>query len=335
MIDHNRSTPVGKLGSYVDTLAKSDTPLLGYLAWHSVSSDVKIRFDQFNDLVDKFDAPVRNMKPPREVDVFRRAVNDAKRLKVAGIQDETYVNYSFRDSGHDSDCVYKNLVAEVVDTDGHELGFTDLMRAAYGRESGRISWTVLSFGNQGPQGMAVVDTLKAEVHAYFDANEGILPAIQVREAARQGLEIHMNGVRVRPSGGVYFLPVEQKDALQALTDVYADIDNCSIHIIPLVDDAEQRTMLREAFEAESTGATTELLADITELQESGKKISAKKFMAIQERYEVLTGKMAEYQGVLSDSLSETNAVLALADRGIVELLKSTTTKEIPETETGD
>ncbi len=86
-------------------------------------------------------------------------------------------------------------------------------------------------------------------------------------------------------------------------------------------------MLREAFEAEATGATTELLADIMELQKDGKKVSAKKFMAIQERYETLTTKMGEYQDVLSDSLRETKAVLDLADKGIIALLKSTTTNE--------
>lgn len=305
---------------YTQHLLEDDVPLLGFLQWYNVPGTAQVDYQTFNDLVEQHDAPLRHMPPPKLPDVFRRACNEAKMLKVSGGND-THMNYTMRDAGHDDDCVYRNLVEEQLDANNHELGYRELAQAIFTRDTGDVTF-VWKIDPDDPAA-SVVKVLEAQVQNFMENRAGLLPAIQVREAIRKALEITLSGLRVRPSGGVYFLSLDKADAIQSLLIVCNALDQCSLHLLPLVDDAKQRHMVKEAFESESVEATTELIGEIMELKSKGNKIPATQFLKIRERYAEQVSKMEQYKGILQSGLDQSQATLELAEGHLRDLLDQT------------
>jgi len=307
------------ISSYTQNVLEGNTPILGWLSWHSVGAAAMPQVDFYNDLAEQYDAPIEKAGPPKPVNIFRRAANDAKMLKQP-LGDSTYVNYTFRNSGHDEHAVYRNLIEEIVDGDENSLSFREIERAAFGRESHRIAWTPLGH----PSDTEAATIVRNRLTRYYDAHVGLLTPILVREAARRALENTLEGVSVRPSGGIYFLPVEKHEELQALQQMYAELPNSSIFIMPVVDDATQREMVREAFEVENRDEAEGLLAEVLDIQESKKKLTASQFAALQERYAGLSGRLDTYRGFLKEGLDDSQSLLSIADQAILSLVDTQT-----------
>ena len=301
--------------SYVNHLAESDAPILGYLCWYNVPGSADMDYNYFNSLVSKYGAPIRKMKAPKLGDLFRRACNEAKRSKLATDNPDVFLNVFLRDAGHDDGFIFRSIVLEQVDAEDHRLDYQVIGKAIFSKSSGNITYTDL-VGE-------VADAARDRIQQYFDNRKTLIPAIQVREAARKVLESDLMGVRARPAGGIYFVSLEKKVEVQAMFSLYAELDGCSFHVLPLVDDEAQRGMVREAFESESVGETTELVGEMIELAQSNEPIGVRKFNAIKNRFEAQYEKHMLYKQILEGSLETSEATLSVAKQQLMALIDTT------------
>lgn len=301
---------------YAKHLRESDVPVMGTLSWFHVPDSAQMTHKEFLHLVETSDAPIKTPNVPKPADVFRRACNSAKNLKVPSGRD-TFMNYTMRDAGYDEGFVFRRMVEEEVDGKNHELGFRILGLATFSKEGITTTYTP-EIDTDDP---AFREWLKMQerVDNFLSAKMLHLPAIAIREAARKGLEHHLRGTRVRPSGGVYFVSMERMAQLEALDFVINSVPDCSFHILPLVDDDRQREMLKEAFQAESIDDTGRLVAEMTELLNGDKAIPANTFLSLRDRYQFQKAKLDEYSELLSDQLSEAQAAMEICNKQLAAL----------------
>jgi hypothetical protein len=292
------------------------------LAWYSVPESSEINHKEFLLLVEKQNAPIKTPELPKPADVFRRACNNAKMLKVpAGVPGE-FFNYTMRDSGYDDGFVFRAAVEERVDSKNHELGFRTIGQVVFSRES--VNTTYTYDVDMDDPAVAHYQKMQASIDSYVDDKALTIPAIAIRESARRALEITLTGTRVRPGGGVYFVNPDKLDKLEAVDFVINSVPNASFHILPLVDDKRQREMLKSSFEDESIEETKRLIDDITEILKKGDDISAKKFSGLHERYTSQRDKIAEYKTLLNDALETSSAALEVCNAQIMKLLDKAT-----------
>lgn len=302
---------------YRKHLKDANIPALGFLAWFHVPDKSQMTHKDFLELVETSDAPIKTPNVPKPADVFRRACNDAKKLKVHSGRD-TFFNYTMRDAGYDDGFVFRRMVEEEVDGANHELGFRVLGLATFSKTG--ISAVYSPEIPDDDPAMPHWKSMQEGIDQYLATKLLHLPAIAIRESARKALEVYLRGTRVRPSGGVYFVSIDKADQLEALNLVINAVPNASFHVLPLVDDARQREMLKEAFESESIDDTTRMVAEMAELLNSDANIPAKTFLAFQERYTFQKGKLTEYSALLNDALANADTALDVCQKQLIALL---------------
>lgn len=303
---------------YSQHLKDANIPTLGMLAWYYVPDSAEIPHPELLQLVETSDAPIKTPQIPKPADVFRRACNSAKMLKVRSSQPDVFFNYTMRDAGYDNGFVFRIMVEEKVDSKNHSLGFRTLGLVSFSKAG-----VVASYSKEvddSDEATNYWNLMRVKIDEYINVKMLYIPAIAVRESARKALEIHLLGTRVRPGGGVYFVSIDKAQKLEALDYVINNVESSSFHILPLIDDSRQREMLKESFEDESVEETTRMISDITELLKSDNNVPAKTFIAFQERYNYQKLKMSEYSTLLNDALDKSQAALDICNAQIIALL---------------
>lgn len=292
---------------YLDHLERSSIPFLGTLVWYSVPDCGEISHAELKALVEQHQAPIRMPGKPKPENVFRRACNGAKRLKVPTSTPNHTLNFKWEDAKHDEHCVYRVCMETTVDGKNHELDARPICKATFMRDLGTVQFDDY-IGADDPSYKVVVE-LQAEIEAFLRDKSDLLPAIAVREAARKAVQVTLYGTPVRPGGGVYFVSIDRLDALKAVRSVVNEVPNCSMHLTPLVDDREQRAMLLSAFEDDSVGQITELVDTMTDLLKSGNDVPARKFESMREQYLAIKARVEEYRSILDDKLDMSTTAL--------------------------
>jgi hypothetical protein len=296
--------------------------MLGMLAWYSVPEASEISHSDFLKLVEDNDAPIKMPELPKPADVFRRACNNAKMLKVPADVPNEFFNFTMRDAGYDEGFVFRTAVEERVDSKNHELGFRVIGQATFSRESLKTHYSI-DVDVDDPS-ISHYKKMQSSIDHFVDSKALVIPAIAIRESARRSLEVTLAGTRVRPGGGVYFINPDRLDKLEAVDYVINSVPNASFHVLPLVDDKRQREMLKSSFEDESIEETKRLIDDITTILKNGDDISAKKFSQLRTRYVDQKSKLAEYKDLLSDALETSSAALDVCNAQIMQLLDKAT-----------
>jgi hypothetical protein len=302
---------------------------LGRLAWYTVSEDLRVPYDEFLTVVKTEFADVVMDQPildegkgaplfPLSSNVFKRACTAANRKNVPTQDPEIRYNYLLRPTGADAKQIWQTIVREAVDSEGHKLNYTELVRVTFTRASDTIR-----FDNVNPEDEEdeAANEIAEAIVGYFKDNLGILNAYTIREWLRRYLDKGLSSVRVRPSGGVYFVSEDSGPAIEALDRMFNGFGHAaSFHYLPLLDDSKQREMLRVAFENESVGAIDEMIGDIAEILKSGKQITSDKFADFKVEYNRLKSKTADYSELLEDKLSGTEVRLELMATMLIDLM---------------
>jgi hypothetical protein len=301
---------------YTEHLKSSAVPSLGLLCWYSVPESSEVTHKEFMVTITTSDAPIKPPEVPKLGDVFRRACNTSKILKVPSAVEGEFYNYTMRDASYDDTFIFRTFVEELVDAKNHSLSFRST--AIFSKDTGNVTCD-FEYDDDDP-GTIVAKQMEVHVNGYLKRQADMLPAIQIREAARKAVEQQLRGTRVRPGGGVYFITMDKATQLEAVEYVINSVKDASFHILPLVDDTKQREMLKSSFEDESLEETRRLSEEIAELLRSGKDIPAKKFMDLNDRFQIQKTKLAEYQVLLSDTLGTSNTAIDMVNTQLINLL---------------
>lgn len=291
---------------------------LGRLVWYSVTEETKVNYSDFcGEILNVYSTLNGTIPPvlppaPRDVDVFKRACTAAKRVNVPAPVNVAYSksNYTVRPAGSDETKVWRVIVREDLDTENHSLGYTELVKIAYDRNMNAIMFTPLV----APTDDAVAPEMSKDIQDYYTREAGNLTAYFIREYVRRMLERDLYAIRVRPSGGVYFIHEQYAPVVEALETAMSNIADkygSSMHSLPLLDDGKQREMLRAAFESESVGEVDRLLGDVSEILRDNKQISMERYQKFAEDQNALVKKVADYSDLLDQALDLTGSRLEM------------------------
>lgn len=298
--------------SYVRHLKESQAESLGCLVWYSVADQVKIAQVEFNDLVAKAKAPNSTQKPPANSDIFRRACTNTNRhwTRIPGLNG-TYKNVLIRDASSDTLKIYKQIVVEVVDEDDHRLDYEVVGSMWFNKSVDRVGRQIdaLDSAHAGD-----FQTIVSEVTQYYRNHAGLLNADRIRQSYHHTLEGPLRAVRVRDSGGVYFVSAAHSEELAGMEHLAALLPTgMEFRIIPLLDDENQRAMLKAAVEDESVGEAKRLFGEMRQ-QARGGAITEKKLEAFNQRYLEMVARTKEYTELLDEALFESEETLKLCGK---------------------
>jgi hypothetical protein len=289
--------------------------ILGRLCWYSLADTVRVTRKDFLAELKAQGVSFGSLPDIRTVDVFKRGCTASERNKYLpshqecvdlGVPYGCHINYMFRNAGQDKDKVWRTLVREIVDSNGHELSYMEVASLIYNRSTESIDYqtkVVLSTTEQ---------DIVQDVYNYVKAEADIVTPYAIREFIRKGIEWYLHAIKVRPSGGLYFVQEQFYTELTGLSNAVNNIGG-TFHDLPLLDDSKQREMLRKAFEDESLDDVNVMLGEMAEILKSNKMISQDRFVDMKDRYHKLIKKVKEYSDILDEAMTTTSSYLDIAD----------------------
>lgn len=312
-------TGVASFEQYRQHANELDSSLfLGRLAWYSVP-EMKVSHNQVVAGLNA--AKIGSILPPipREHDVFKRVTGDAQVRKepVVG-EPNVFENYLLRPiEGRGENFVIRRLVVERVDRKGKKLGYRQLRDIFFDKSNGAITVNTMHPDLE-PEINPIADRIVANVQREFLAWRGQLNAYSIREFVRKML-MGWGATPVRD--GLYFVPEERASDVNCLDQFVNSLPGGAMfHSMPLLDDVKQRTMIRTAFESDTTGAIDKVMVEIKQLRDSGKEITSDHYAKIKTKYDRLVSKTSDYRGILETTLDSSESQLELFQRQVIELI---------------
>lgn len=208
--------------------------MLGHLCWYDVLDSDKVSASVFNETMEANNVSVRKMNPPKISDLFRRACNYASLRNVAGPKGP--VSFICQKRGYDSLKVYYDVML-TENNKTSKIGSVSLSR-----EDGEVS---LDTEHRVPY----IEYLHFKILWFMETYQDILPTIQVRESLRLNLENECGGIRMKDSGGIYFIPQPYEKTFHDTLNAFKTFDRCYISSVPVLNspDYGQQELIRTRF----------------------------------------------------------------------------------------
>lgn len=289
---------------------------LGRLTWYTLAESSHVDHADFCKIL--IEEGIETLPgQPRPSDVFKRACTASNRKRVPTGDPNVFLNFLIRDVGKDSDNIWRRLVEERVDNEGHKLAYTEVYSLHFTRSTQQIDVEILDANVAGPEAAQIIDN----VRSVFNAMNNMLTPYAIRELTRKILQT-LNATVVRPSGGVYFIREEHCEMVEALERVINSLPGgSSMHSLPLLDDDKQRAMLKRAFEDESIGEIDRLLGEMGEiLRNKEVSITSDRFADFKVQHDFLLAKVRDYSDLLNEAMDETGSRLEIMNDVLFELL---------------
>jgi len=125
----------------------------------------------------------------------------------------------------------------------------------------------------------------------------------------------LQAIQLKPS--VNFVPVAHAPQLHALSEAIRVLNGCRVDLIPLVDLADQRERLLEAFTSEHSEDMSDLVAKMQEARK--KNVSPLVYSQLRARYDELTSRAARYADLLDDQTITVSAATDVAKASLTAL----------------
>lgn len=332
--------------SYAEALSGGDTPLLGHLVLYSIF-DGEVTREALERWFKELDLDPKYIPPPlRNVDAYEKVTGpDGVRISYPLDDPSAYgvVNQSknrsrrngfgssaslmVRPVRRDGGQIVRHVVREVRDEENTSLSYdTRIGVCVFHRdneaseegagalqvEPDHEAITALPDAEQ-----ATVRAMLADIEEQYRRRCMFLSADKLRGVIRKYIE-DLNAIRVRKTGGVYFVHRQHADTLAALRTLVGRFsDDSHLVRIPLPDQEEMREMVVSAFTTKAKDDLDRLAADIATAQREGKDGEVQKLYA---RFAELEQATAEHAKLLSTSLDDTNASLSLVKAQLGSLL---------------
>lgn len=316
-----RTATKKSMANYTDAIENlPDEAFLGSLLWFSISqADVNLLTAR-SELATLGLSTDTMRKVLRPVDAFKKSTRELARkfAVVDGVRSELLV----RPVGEDGEQAHRHLILErAVMQQGKrrrvfyekvgEIVFTrgvkkDGEYSGYSTESRRTTDNLSD-----PLTQEEDNWLTAGLDAFDARFEHLLHYMDshaVRSFVRDYIDV-LSGTCVKESGGLYFVRQQHADELAKLGEWVRSIGS-EFHALPLLNLADQRQMILEAFEDETIKEVERLMGEVGKiLSDPSRSVEAKTFDAYGMRAAELTAKVGEYNGMLG----------ARADRAAIEI----------------
>lgn len=296
---------------------------LGRILWFTIS-DCRINYSQLetafrNAGIDEKYLP----KPISPRDAFRRAtkIAEAKRVKL---DNDRYLNLLVREVKMSDDEIVRQLVREVVDSKNVRLEYLPVANMKLVNDTDFITEPIVPrhelYNDE--------DIALLKVENEFDRCKDNYNGRHVRELVQNIL----NGCRpvaVRPSGGVYFVPEEFADTVQALSNMIRELSQYSIdaersrmYHVPVIDVQEHRVMVAESLEDQVKNDSQSLIAEMAKILKDGRNITQKTAEQYINKVKDLKKMVAEYEDMLNTEILNVQECMNIALEQAKKLLEN-------------
>jgi hypothetical protein len=165
-----------------------------------------------------------------------------------------------------------------------------------------------------------IEEVLGEVRESFERGRVYLSGDKLRAVIRDYVE-SFAPIRVRPTGGVYFVGRQHAQTLGALRELVRRFGHGSnLTRVPIADQDEMREMVISAFIARADTELRKLADEIDKARRS--QASAAVIKALHARFTELQGAAAEHQALLAGSIGDTQASMQLVQLQLASLLAS-------------
>lgn len=338
--------------TYNEAFGTGKAPLLGYLVLYSVY-DGDVTQDQltqwFTELqLDPFFCP----PPVRPVDAYEKVTGPdglrysyilpltdpagviaagGKKTRAPGrgvvVRQATLMIRSVRRDGGE---IVRHLVREERDADQNRLAYEPCLGAAIFRRDNDIDQAgagdlqvepVPAAINKLPNDeRKVVRHMLDHIAAEYRRRCDYISGDRLRALVRTYVE-SLNPIRVRPSGGVYFVHARHAEVLAGLRELVPRFGGESHFFrVPLPDADEMREMVIQAFTNKAADDLNRLSTDIVSAQHA--RADENTTRKLYERFAQLQAATNEHATLLSTTLDDTQAALQLVKVQLGSLLTS-------------
>ena len=292
---------------------------LGHIAWYSLAKP-RLTSDNLIELIADLGLdPSIIPKPPRPGDAFKRACRYSERKGLPILYSSNTANFLIRPVTQTLADIERHIVIEVVDPDGRRLEYHDVAHLMFDR-----STSVLNVSKKSVSDVLdplTDDTLQAFAVHLKDATRYV-DAQVIRSMIRHQLDL-MSAIAVRRQGSVYFIPYRAHKLTEALEKLVSYCGpGSAFHSLPLIDDTKQREMVKAAFEDEVHNGASQLITELTQLQESGTKITSNAWANYRSKFNSLKGQMTEYEDLVNMELLKADSEMDALERHLADFITS-------------
>jgi hypothetical protein len=217
--------------------SEQNSTIIGYLTWYSVGDDLYNRENLRKGLLQNGIEEKFLPNPIRSSDAFRRATKAIERNRYREEETaEEYRNYIIRDVVSTGTKLQRNIVVESVNQTGERLDYdAEGAKLYFDKKSEQFTFVAND---------SMAEELAEEASKHFECFLNHHNGASVRSGVVTYLN-QLSPTPVRPSGGVYFVPVQHKDKLRNIVRFVSGLPRGESRMIPLVDDEDNRQMIKD------------------------------------------------------------------------------------------
>lgn len=286
--------------------------LLGHVVFYTVP-DRPVSERKVREIMERLGLDTELIPSARKaVHVFEESVRRVETRRVNGTITEIKVDRVLEDTDR---CVYQ-VTRLIRNTDEAVIDHPKAMRVGFAKGSSVISIDPLE-----AEHYDALRGLEEQIRAHYAANRDTLPGNKIRNTLRTYLE-RLFAENLRPSGGIYFLQKAHYETLVKLRTLMSELygEEGLFHLIPLANDETQKEMVRKRFTVNTMTAIDEAMQGYADrLKDSSRAVRSDMVRKAAQDRQALAEKVTEYQGLLSDELSDVTAKLGLLDAQLVRL----------------
>jgi hypothetical protein len=326
------------------TAAMDDSPLLGHLVLYSIF-DGRVTPDQlerwFIELgLDRAFLP----RPIRPVGAFEKVTGPTgvrlayplDDIPASGRRRRTSTDGTAREAilmvrhvRRDAAQIVRHLVREVRDEQASRLSYDSRLAEIVFRRDGSTAAAPGAGSLQViPDHAAIralaegeqlkVSTVLDQIHDRYRLHCKFLTGDRLRVIVRTYIE-GLNAIRVRPTGGVYFVHRAHAGSLTQLRELVSRMGaGSNLARVPLPDQLEMRQMVINALTTKTKEDLQQLARDIAAAQAD--PTAGANVQALYRRFQELQAATADHSRLLSNSLVDTTAALQLVNVQLASLL---------------
>ena len=304
-------------------------PILGYLAWYSLR-DVMITREDLGRLFDRHG--ISRTKLPAKIspaNAFRRATRKVHVEQIRKRKEDVSGTSSvvmIRNVANNEREIVKHIIAEIRDLANKKLSYETVGTLIFDKTDGMMRGTALA------KHQKVVD----RATEYYEEMCKFYNGVHIRAAVR-GMVWETNPVKVRPTGGVFFVSKEHKDLIESLEGMVAETNAFGVErsgealfeSIPLMDLEKQRKMIFDKYESQCELSVDATLAELATLLKSDATPSKKVIARYIDNAKSLKAGIESYEGLLERDMNLGRAKLSVLQHQTNALLNKAAVSELP------
>lgn len=279
-------------GAKVAVAQHSETEPLGDVVWSSVREQ-NIPYDEFDRLCDQEQVPM-DLRPEhtRPSAAFKRAVRDVgSREYLVDYETIQDANGAKKRNPH------RMLIVRRV----HDQA-TDALPVVATAEFDPKSLYIYVTGATStpmPEWRVLEDRIEAAYHMYRDS----FAADDIREMIAAA-EKKAWAMRLRESGGIYFVPRDHRAPVEAVARVVDKLPGCEMTALPVIDRESERATLLKRYEKATLERLGEVMLQVKALVDKKEEIVPSVFARFMDELAYLKEQKGKYEELLSATMGK-------------------------------